>query len=81
MFLLNVGFRIGVLGCKGSGAYCHLPEEMHVVTRCGWSQPMEDLTITQIAGLFLNMYTCGEGACSVSSITKQTDFKKMCFKV
>lgn len=41
-------------------------KEIFAVTRCGWSQPIEDLTITMIAGLFLNMYTCGKEACLVS---------------
>ncbi|KAL5970234.1 hypothetical protein TSMEX_001976 [Taenia solium] len=67
--VLNAGFRIEVPGCKELGPYCHLPAEMHVITRCGWSQTIEDLTITEIAGLYLKMYSCGEKACSVSLTT------------
>ncbi|VDN99915.1 unnamed protein product [Rodentolepis nana] len=58
------GFRIELPGCKG--ASCHLPNEIFAVTRCGWSQPIEDLTITQISGLFLKGYNCGTKQCTVS---------------
>ncbi|CDI98469.1 conserved hypothetical protein [Echinococcus multilocularis] len=69
-YLLS-GFRIEVPGCKDLGPSCHLPAKMYLVTRCGWSQEMEDLTVTQIAGLFLKMYSCGERACSMQpSFTK-----------
>ncbi|VDL85851.1 unnamed protein product, partial [Schistocephalus solidus] len=45
------------------GSRCHLPPEIYLVTRCGWTAPLQDLTITQMAGLFLGMYSCDEGTC------------------
>ncbi|KAM7535249.1 hypothetical protein Aperf_G00000098182 [Anoplocephala perfoliata] len=77
-YLLS-GFRIEIPECKKIGTSCHLPEEIFGVTRCGWSQPIEELTITMIAGLFLNMYKCGKEACLMQpsfikpSSTTQTD--------
>ena len=36
------------------------------MTRCSASQPIETLTATQVAGLFLGLYHCDEDACRVS---------------
>ncbi|VUZ39376.1 unnamed protein product [Hymenolepis diminuta] len=57
------GFRIEFPECKDIS--CHLPREIFAVTRCGWSQPAEDLTLTQIGGLFLKGYNCGKGECTM----------------
>nr|CDS28910.1 conserved hypothetical protein [Hymenolepis microstoma] len=57
------GFRIELPGCKK--VPCHLPTEIFAVTRCGWSQPIEDLTLTQISGLFLKGYHCGTKQCTM----------------
>ncbi|VDK83219.1 unnamed protein product [Dibothriocephalus latus] len=59
------GFHVTIPGCRSLGFRCHLPPEIHLVTRCGWTAPLHDLTITQIAGLFLGMYSCDGGACQV----------------
>ncbi|KAL7060619.1 hypothetical protein AAHC03_010267 [Spirometra sp. Aus1] len=57
------GFHVTIPGCRSLGSRCHLPPEIYLVTRCGWTAPLQELTITQIAGLFLGMYSCDEGTC------------------
>lgn len=63
-YFIHVGFRIEVPECKNRS--CHIPPEFYAVSRCGWSQPVEELTITQIAGLFFKAYDCGPDRCTVS---------------
>ncbi|VDD75032.1 unnamed protein product [Mesocestoides corti] len=62
---LITGFHLRFPGCdKVHQDNCLQTKELFLVTRCSASQPLESLSITQVAGLFLDLYSCSAGSCS-----------------
>ncbi|KAL5109009.1 Transmembrane emp24 domain-containing protein 4 [Taenia crassiceps] len=58
------GFRLCFPSCD---KIHHHPNQqttqLYLVTRCSTSMPLESLSITQIAGLFLGLYSCNQESC------------------
>ncbi|VDM31704.1 unnamed protein product [Hydatigera taeniaeformis] len=68
---LITGFRLCFPSCDKTLHYHNQQTtQLFLVTRCSASMPLESLSITQIAGLFLGLYNCNKESCRVSLLGK-----------